>query len=119
MMQKTIQPTSLGRFRLFPSRRGCWAIPAAILIMAAPFWTPLAAGDAADPGIDLLAGPLGSAQPYAWKHFSEDPQSPLEAIWQLREGVLTCRGTPKGYLYLDHASWTAPTGPGSRAPHRT
>jgi hypothetical protein len=52
--------------------------------------------------IDLLAGPLESAQPYAWKHFSEEPQSKLSEVWQLRDGVLSCRGTPKGYLYLDH-----------------
>ncbi len=52
--------------------------------------------------IDLLAGPLESAQPYAWKSFSEDPQTKLQDVWQWREGILTGRGTPKGYLYLDH-----------------
>ncbi len=57
---------------------------------------------AAESSIDLLAGPLASVKPYAWKQFSEDPQTPLADTWQLLDGVLTCRGTPKGYLYLDH-----------------
>lgn len=52
-------------------------------------------------GIDLLANPLEAARPYAWKHFSENPQTKLSDVWQLRDGVLNCRGTPKGYLYLD------------------
>jgi len=51
---------------------------------------------------DLLARPLDSSQPYAWKHFAEDPQVQLAEVWQLRDGVLVCRGTPRGYLYLDH-----------------
>ena len=34
-----------------------------------------AAADAGGPGYDLLAGPLDSVRPYAWKHFSEDPQT--------------------------------------------
>lgn len=53
-------------------------------------------------GLDLLAGPLETARPYTWKHFSENPQTKLSDVWQLRDGVLICRGTPKGYLYLDH-----------------
>lgn len=53
-------------------------------------------------GLDLLAGPLETARPYVWKHFSENPQTKLSDVWQLRDGVLVCRGTPKGYLYLDH-----------------
>lgn len=51
--------------------------------------------------LDLLAGPLETARPYAWKHFSENPQTKLSDVWQLRDGVLICRGTPKGYLYLN------------------
>lgn len=60
------------------------------------------ANRAAAQPLDLLARPLESARPYAWKHFSEDPKTKLSDVWQLREGVLVCRGTPKGYLYLDH-----------------
>lgn len=51
---------------------------------------------------DLLAVPLEAAQPYPWKHFLEDAQAKPSATWQWRQGVLVCRGTPKGYLYLDH-----------------
>jgi hypothetical protein len=68
--------------------------------------------------VDLLAGPLESTGPYAWKHFSENPQTTLSSVWQLRNGVLACRGTPKGYLYLDREftdfilqlQWRWPTG---------
>ena len=52
--------------------------------------------------LDLLTEPLEAARPYPWKHFSEQPQTRLSEVWQLREGVLSCQGTPKGYLYLDH-----------------
>jgi hypothetical protein len=62
----------------------------------------LQAADATKPSVDLLAHPLDSARPYAWKHFSEDPKTKLPDVWQLRDGVLVCRGAPKGYLYLDH-----------------
>jgi len=44
------------------------------------------ASRAAAQGLDLLASPLESAQPYAWKHFSEDPQTKLSDVWQLGEG---------------------------------
>jgi hypothetical protein len=39
--------------------------------------------------VDLLASPLESAGPYAWKHFSENPQTTLSNVWQLRNGVHT------------------------------
>jgi hypothetical protein len=57
----------------------------------------------AAPGVDLLSAPLESARPYRWKVFAEGPPSEAAGTWTLREeGVLVCRGTPKGYLYLDH-----------------
>jgi len=62
----------------------------------------LAAAESRNPSLNLLNQPLESAHPYAWKYFSEDPQTKLADVWQLRDGVLVCRGTPKGYLYLDH-----------------
>lgn len=74
--------------------------PPCLAIVAGCFL--FAASNRAAEGIDLLAGPLESAQPYAWKHFSEDARAKLADVWRLRDGVLACRGTPKGYLYLDH-----------------
>jgi len=46
---------------------------------------------------DLLAKPLGES----WKSFSEDSGSGLADVWTIKDGVLTCRGTPKGGIYLD------------------
>jgi len=48
-------------------------------------------------GEDLLAGPLDEL----WKSFSEDPDSKLTDVWQVKDGVLTCKGSPKGGIYLD------------------
>jgi len=68
----------------------------------AVFVSVLTAAETARPSLDLLAQPLETARPYAWKHFSENSQTKLSEVWQLRDGVLVCRGTPKGYLYLDY-----------------
>jgi 3-keto-disaccharide hydrolase len=71
-------------------------------LFPAVFVNVLTAAEPARPSLDLLAQPLETARPYAWKHFSENSQTKLSEVWQLRDGVLVCRGTPKGYLYLDH-----------------
>ncbi|MCY2953389.1 MAG: M60 family metallopeptidase [Planctomycetota bacterium] len=71
------------------------------LFLLGAFTGPLAAAEKANGEVDLLAGPLDAAGPLAWKHFSEDPKARLADVWQLRDGVLVCRGAPKGYLYLD------------------
>jgi hypothetical protein len=78
------------RYRILP--------PFLIMIFA----VALPAVESSDLGDDLLTNPLESVRPYAWKHYSEDPQAKLSDVWQVREGVLVCRGTPKGYLFLDH-----------------
>jgi hypothetical protein len=46
---------------------------------------------------DLLTKPLGGS----WKFFSEDAGSKLQDVWQVKDGVLRCMGTPKGGIYLD------------------
>lgn len=46
---------------------------------------------------DLLSTPLEDC----WKSFSENPDTRLADVWQLSDGVLTCKGTPKGGIYLD------------------
>jgi len=76
-----------------------------LTVCAACAHTPLAAAErettqpdaAAGRALELLAQPLATA----WKHFSEEPASRLGDVWQLQDGVLRCRGTPKGYLWLD------------------
>jgi hypothetical protein len=46
---------------------------------------------------DLLGKPLEES----WKFFSEDPNSKMSDLWSVKNGVLTCKGTPKGGIYLD------------------
>jgi len=58
----------------------------------------LCASEPAPREIDLLSPPPASGPDSAWKYVSEDPQSRLEDVWSFRDGVLICRGTPKGYL---------------------
>jgi hypothetical protein len=37
-----------------------------------------------------------------WKAFHEDPDAKLEDVWCFGgDGVLVCKGTPKGYIYRD------------------
>ncbi len=37
------------------------------------------------------------------RHYSEGPDTPLEKVWSLTNGVLVCRGQPRGYLILAEA----------------
>jgi hypothetical protein len=60
---------------------------AAVLMMNLP-----AAG-----GVDLLARPLETS----WKPFSADPATKLADVWQVKDGVLVCKGHPLGGIYLD------------------
>jgi len=48
--------------------------------------------------IDLLT-PSPTADGSAWKHFSEDPDTKFGDVWQVKDGVLICKGMPKGYIY--------------------
>jgi hypothetical protein len=59
----------------------------------------LAAGDE----IDLLKPSGQRGRVIVWKAFHEDPAAKLEDVWQFRgDGVLTCKGTPKGYIYFEN-----------------
>jgi hypothetical protein len=63
----------------------------------------------------FLSLPLGAAEPGegtslltrqaqdgtlpGWKSYLEEPKAKIGEVWKLAEGVLICRGTPKGYLF--------------------
>lgn len=64
---------------------------AALSIALSPF------GAAAPEGEELLAKPLEDS----WQFFSEDPGSKPDEVWKVKDGVLSCTGTPKGGIYLD------------------
>lgn len=36
-----------------------------------------------------------------WEYYSEDPSVPREDVWQVEDGILGCRGTPRGYIYTE------------------
>lgn len=51
---------------------------------------------------DLVGRPNASGEFSGWKSFHEDPASATRDVWQLREdGVLVCKGNPRGYLYTE------------------
>ena len=61
---------------------------------------PLAfAAEPSSCGIDLLASFPGPDKKVVWKSFSEDPKTKLGDVWTLTDGVLICKGTPKGYIH--------------------
>jgi hypothetical protein len=92
-----------------------------VLILVA---VPLGAGERSAKAVKLLTtqGPDGALA--GWKSFSEDPKAGTGDVWTLSgEGVLVCKGNPKGYLYTEKShtdfvltlQWRTPPGkkPGS------
>jgi hypothetical protein len=74
-------------------------ISCTLLVLGAGGTLAAAEGDRPGSEIDLLAAPAGAGDLAAWKYFGEDPQSKRGDVWQLKEGVLICKGSPRGYLY--------------------
>jgi len=66
------------------------------ILLTALLISPLAAEDKcakkAKP-IDLLADDLA-----AWNFFSAEKDTKMADVWTLKDGVLTCKGTPLGYI---------------------
>lgn len=58
--------------------------------------------------VDLLSPQSGPAGPNRWRLFSETPGTQLADVWTITNGVLVCRGSPRGYLFLEqeHADFT-------------
>jgi len=48
--------------------------------------------------IDMFNPPPGSGNAIAWKGFLEDPDVKADEVWLIRDGVIICKGSPKGYL---------------------
>jgi hypothetical protein len=60
--------------------------------------SPTPAADPA-PAIPLLTKQSDSGQLEGWESFCEKEGTPIADVWKLQDGVLTCQGTPKGYIY--------------------
>jgi hypothetical protein len=54
------------------------------------------AGEGQGAEIDLFNPPPGQA--VTWKGFHEDPNAKTEDVWLIRDGLVICKGNPKGYL---------------------
>jgi hypothetical protein len=62
----------------------CWALPSA---------------QGEDKKLDLLTKQDATGQLSGWEFYAEKDGTKIGDVWTLRDGVLTCKGTPKGYLY--------------------
>lgn len=38
-----------------------------------------------------------------WKHVLADPDVPQAAVWNVRDGMIVCKGEPLGFLYTDRS----------------
>lgn len=72
-----------------------------ISILLSAMYLSAVAADRVPAELDLLSSPLESAQAF-WKAFSDRSDIASAEVWTCCDGILTCKGTPKGYLYSVH-----------------
>lgn len=73
-----------------------------LLFLLAAACTSLRAADRSGREIDLLNPPPESSRTTISKSFSEDPKTKFGDVWKYsRDGVLVCKGMPKGYIYTE------------------
>ena len=48
---------------------------------------------------DLLHDAQGQPNLDRWQAYHHEPIKEISDVWELNEGVLTCKGLPRGYLY--------------------
>lgn len=70
----------------------------AFLIALTAISQPVVAAEPSTTAVDLLSPPAGSDGSF-WKMFSEGSDVPTAASWKCSDGILICKGSPKGYLY--------------------
>ena len=75
-------------------------LPAAVLALA--FLPTCQAADKCDKPIELITRQSDSGNLAGWKAFCEDSQVKTADVWTLTgDGVLICKGNPKGYIYTE------------------
>ena len=73
-----------------------------ILTLAIVLQAPAHAADRAGEARVLLVEQTAAGELPGWKSFHEDAQARTGDVWKLTDdGVLICKGTPKGYLYTE------------------
>jgi hypothetical protein len=53
----------------------------------------------ADEAVSLVTRQLADGGLFGWQFYCEEQDVTCGDVWQLRDDVLICRGTPKGYVY--------------------
>lgn len=62
----------------------------------------LCPAQADDRPVNLLPSQSASGELSGWRSYLDDPQVKTGEVWRLdADGVLDCKGTPKGYLYTE------------------
>ncbi len=51
--------------------------------------------------IDMFFAPSASSKAVTWMFFSEDPKAKMADVWKIADGLIVCKGTPKGYIYTE------------------
>jgi len=68
-----------------------WALGAALILTVTSCSCPFARHGA----IELFDGKTLSG----WDYVLADPQVKMDQVWSVRDGILTCQGTPVGFIY--------------------
>ncbi len=50
------------------------------------------------PAIDMFGPSLAGGKAVVWKSFSEDPDVAMKDVWQIQDGLVVCKGIPRGYI---------------------
>ncbi|MHB0959255.1 MAG: 3-keto-disaccharide hydrolase [Pirellulaceae bacterium] len=72
----------------------------ALTVAVTCWYAPVTLGD--DKESSLLTGQDASGQLPGWEFYAEKEGTKIDDVWTLHDGVLTCQGTPKGYLYTSN-----------------
>ncbi len=86
-------------------------------LMLLPLATAWAAEEPAAE-IDLFQPVPGAGKAVVWTAFHEGPDVKMEDVWLIRDGVVICKGSPKGYLrteqdftnFVLNLEWRLPKG---------
>ncbi len=68
-----------------------------LLSIAACLASPVVAAET----VDLITTQDAAGELAGWKSLLEDPNLKTVDVWTLTDGVLVCKGTPKGYIYTE------------------
>lgn len=85
------------------ARRGVHRAAWSMTLLAITWLLAVTAGGAEPRGeqIDVLTMQKDRGELVGWESFHEGDHTTVNDVWKLEEGVLTCQGTPKGYIHTE------------------